>query len=83
MSLFERLAQIRKQREGPKAIDMHAPPVKTVSPPATESDCECVLAASAVGGREVSTASGSFCCADGNRSYVGRCLVLPPLSIII
>lgn len=61
MSLFERLAQIREQREGQQTVKRYAPPAKAVSPPAQESSSRRVLAASVLGGQEVSTAGGSFC----------------------
>lgn len=54
MSLFERLAQIREQREGQQTVKRYAPPAKAVSPPAQESSSRRVLAASVLGGQEVS-----------------------------
>lgn len=58
MSLFERLANIREQRET-TATPTAAP--KTLPPPNTPSASRRILPASYLGGRELDTVCGPFC----------------------
>lgn len=61
MSLFERLAQIKTQREGQPVTGMSVPLAKAASPPATESVCSSILPAAMLDGQEALAAGGSFC----------------------